>query len=720
MGDEARAFTAMGQPVARRDVVRDTLYGEVIEDPYRWMEDWQGSELRKWVEAQTAYTRGYLDSLPDREPLRQRIAELSDVVPVLTQPAVAAGRYFYLLRVPGESIARLVMRLGLDAPEQVIFDPANIGGEIHSAIDWHAPSRDGRLVAFGLSQGGSEESVLHVIETDTGRLLSDKITRTILGVVQWLEGNQSFLYHRLSPLPAGAPETDFYRDSRTYLHRLGEDPEHDLPVFGNGINPNLALDPFDFPVIKVSDRSDWMLGLAVHGTLPELTIYAAPRRALTDPATIPWQKVVDVEDQVVTLPDTLDPVALDGDTLYLRTYRDAPRYQVVALDLTNPDISTARTIIPPSAIVLESLALAGPSLMVVGQVGGIARLLRVSLRSGSIEPIPLPVQGTVTEWAADERDGEVLLQLSSWIAAPQVYHLPPNQSTPADTRWLPASPIDFGDVEAYETDYPSYDGTLVPISIIHRRGLNRDGRNPTILYAYGSYGLSIFPSFRPTLLAWYERGGVYAVAHIRGGGENGREWRTAGHKRNKGNTIDDFLAAADYLIREGYTSPRYLAGQGRSAGGIPAGGALVKRPDLWAVMLLLVAQTNPLRSEFSANGQATVQEHGSSDSEEGFRVLHLIDAYTKVRDGVAYPACLLTAGLNDRRSVVWQATKMAARLQAANSSGKPLLLRVEMQAGHGIGSTRQQLDEELCDVLAFVLSQTVNRAADAAAGPRPG
>ena len=709
----------MDQLVARREVVRDTLYGEVIEDPYRWMEDWQGDELREWVEAQAACTRAYLDAMPDREPLRQRIAELSNVVPVLTQLAVSAGRYFYLLRAPGESVARLVMRLGLAAPEQVVFDPATIGGESHSAIDWYAPSRDGRLVAFGLAQGGSEESVLHVIETDTRRILSDTIPRTPHGAVQWLADNQSFLYHRLSPLPAGAPETDYWRDSRTYLHRLGEDPDDDLPVFGNGIHGDIALDPFDIPVVALTDRSNWLVGLAFHGTLPELTIYVAPRAALGQPATISWKKVVDVEDAVVTTPDSLDPIALDGDTLYLRTYRDAPRYQIVAVDLANPDVTTARTVIPPSEIVVESLALAGSSLIVVGQVDGIARLRRVSLRNGSIETMPLPVQGTIAEWTVDERSGEVLFQLSSWIAAPRVFHLPSAQSTPADTGWLPAPPIDFGDVESYETDYPAYDGTLVPISIIHRRGLTRDGRNPTILYAYGSYGLSVYPSFRPTLLAWYERGGGFAVAHIRGGGENGREWREAGHKLKKVNTIDDFLAAADYLIREGYTSPRYLAGQGRSAGGIPTGGALLKRPDLWAVMLLHVAVTNPLRFEFSANGQASVQEYGSIASEEGFRVLHLIDSYTKVQDGVAYPACLITAGLNDSRCVVWQATKMAARLQAASSSGEPVLLRVEKQAGHGIGSTRQQLDEEMSDVLALVLSQTVRREAAAEAGPRP-
>lgn len=707
----------MNQPVARVEIVRETLYGQTVEDPYRWMENWHGEELRDWVQAQGVYTRGYLDALPEREPLLRRITELSDAVPLLSRLRLSGGRAFYLLRPPGADVARLVMRVGLDGPEQVVFDPATVGDEVHSVIDWYEPSHDGLLVAFGLSQGGSEHSVLHVIEAETGRLLADAIARTDFGIVQWLEDNQSFLYHRLRSLPEGVPETDRYRDSRMYLHRLGEDPENDLPVFGNDINPRIALDPFDVPAIALSDRSDWMVGLAIHGVRPELTMYVAPRSALADPAAIPWMKVVDVEDEVVSSPGSLDGIALDGDMLYLRTYRDAPRYRVVALDLANPDIASARTVVPPSEIVVESVRLAGPSLVVGGQRGGIAQLRRVSLQDGAIETVPLPVQGTIVDWTAGEHDGDVVLLLSSWIVAPQVYLLTAAEPTPANTGWLPTPQIDFGDVESYETEYPAHDGTMVPISIIHRRGLALDGTNPTILNAYGSYGLSLYPIFRPTLLAWYERGGVFAVAHIRGGGENGREWREAGYKLTKGNTIDDFIAAAEYLIREGYTSPQYLAGQGGSAGGIPTGGSLVKRPDLWAAMVMQVAVTSFLRFEFSENGPPNVPEFGSISTEDGFRALQMVDSYTKIRDGVAYPACLITTGLNDPRVVVWQATKMAARLQAATASGKPILLRVEEQAGHGaIGAARHQVDEEMADILAFVLSQAVTQEAEAKAG----
>jgi prolyl oligopeptidase len=252
---------------------------------------------------------------------------------------------------------------------------------------------------------------------------------------------------------------------------------------------------------------------------------------------------------------------------------------------------------------------------------------------------------------------------------------------------------------------PAKDGTLIPLSIIHKRGLKLDGNNPTLLTGYGSYGLPYPCAFSANMFSWYERGGVYAVAHIRGGGEYGKEWHLAGQMLNKHNTIEDFVACAEYLVEHGYTRPERLAGEGTSGGGIPSGGALVRRPDLWAVMVMRVAVTNTLRFELTENGPPNIQEFGSVTTEDGFKGLLITDSYTRVQDGVKYPAVLLTTGLNDPRVVTWQATKMAARLQAATTSGKPILLRVEFQAGHGLGSTRQQVNEEFADRLAFLLEQ---------------
>jgi prolyl oligopeptidase len=441
-----------------------------------------------------------------------------------------------------------------------------------------------------------------------------------------------------------------------------------------------------------------MLGLVVHGVLREVTLYAAPLAELGAPTTVAWRKVVDIADAVTDFD-------LCGDTLYLMSHQDAPRFKVLAVSLPAPDLAHASVLVPPSDAVIQQIRVAGDSLLLHDLDGGIARLRRVQRSGGQPELVALPFDGTILEWTNEAAHAEVLLSMTSWTVSPRVYRYDATMNTLEDTGWLPPSPVDFSSVEAYQVRAPSRDGTLIPLSIIHRRGLQRDGTNPTLVIGYGSYGISLNPSFMPTMQAWYERGGILAIAHIRGGGEYGEDWYRAGQKLNKQNTIDDFIACADYLIAQGYTRPERLAGEGTSAGGIPSGGALVQRPDLWAVMVIRVGVTNALRVELSENGPPNVPEFGSVRTEEGFRGLLIMDAYSKVTDGVPYPAVLLTTGLNDPRVVVWQATKMAAHLQAATSSGKPVLLRVESAGGHGMGSTKRQNEEELADKLAFLLDQ---------------
>ena len=479
-------------------------------------------------------------------------------------------------------------------------------------------------------------------------------------------------------------------------------------VFGRGINPRVDLSSDDFPFIALSPGSDWMLGIALRGVQPELVIYAAPLETVGDPASIPWVRVVSVDDGVTA--SYLDAAAVfAGDTLYVRTYKDAPRYRVVALDLKSPNMESARDVVPQSNRIVQGLRLAGNYLLVRDVDAGIGRLRRVPLSGGELEDIELPVQGSIDQWATSPESGETLLRLSSWIAPPAVYRLQADDPHVVNTGWSPPPPVDVSQVEVRETEYRARDGIMVPITIIHRKGLQLEGDNPTVLMGYGSYGMSFDPSFLPNMLvwlAWYERGGVLAIAHIRGGGELGREWHQAGRFLNKGNTVNDFVDAATYLIDAGYTRPERLAGWGISAGGIPSGGGLTQRPDLWAAMVLGVAVTNFLRFEMSENGPNNVPEFGSVATEEGFRGLQIVDSYTKIKDGVPYPAALITTGLNDPRVVVWQAAKFAARLQVATSSGRPVLLRVEEQGGHGaIASSRKQMDAELADTLAFLLEQ---------------
>ena len=597
------------------------------------------------------------------------------------------------------------------AAERLLLDPAALGGETHVALDWYVPSRDGGLLAYGISEGGSENSTLYVMDVEHAAPVPDAISRVRFPYVSWLADNRSFVYHRYpDPLP-GTPPAEQRYNTRSYLHRLGDDPELDRPVFARGLNPRVEMTPLDRPFVIVPEQSDWIVGVISHSALgagfwSDCTFYAAPLAGLDDPAACPWTRLAEVADGISNF-------AVKGDTLYAVTYRDAPRRRVLAVDLRAPDLGRAVVVVPESNVVVEDVRVAGDYLLTRDLDGGIGRVRRVPLHGGVPEQALLPVAGTILGWASEPGASEILLGLVSWVVSPRVYRFAADSGAAEDTGWILPSPIDFDAVEAHEVEAPARDGTLIPLTIIHRRGLARDGSHPALLTGYGSYGIPATPFFRPQMLAWYERGGVWAVAHIRGGGEFGRAWHEAGRMLNKENTITDFIDCAEYLVAQGYTRPARLAGEGGSAGGIPTGGAMVRRPELWAAMVMQVAVLNALRSETGENGPINVPEFGSTATEEGFRALQIIDAYHRVRTGVAYPAALLTTGLNDPRVDVWQATKMAARLQAASRSGRPILLRVEEQGGHGAGSTLAQEDALLADELAFLLEQF-------GIAPRPG
>jgi prolyl oligopeptidase len=697
-------------PAARAEMVRDTYFGITIEDPYRWMEQ-ESQEFRRWLEGQARHARTVLDALPCRASLRAQIRSLGGVVPQISALRLAGERVFYLWREADARVPVLVVRDATGAfgqqqgPGRILFDPDSARGEEQHAIDWYVPSPDGRYVACAVSPTGSENSALRVLDVDRGVVLDEPIPpRTAFAFVSWLDGSRSFVYHRFGNPPAGVPPQRRRLDSRSYLHRLGADPEQDVVVLARGLNPRIELTPLDRPFLVVPPKGDWMLALISHSALgrrtseelSDCTVYVAPRDGLCDPASCPWNRVAGAEDGVTAF-------AAGPDTLYLVSYRDAPRFQVLAVSFADPDLSRARCVVPSGDRAIEAVQPAGDHLLVRDLDGGIGRLRRVALAGGQPEDIPMPDEGGIVEWTAHPDRPEVLLLISTWTDAPQVYRYDGHARTLVNTGLGPRSPVSFGDVEARMLRAPARDGTPIPVTVIHRKGLTPDGGNPTLLSGYGSYGVTNRPQFRPEMLAWYQLGGVYAVAGLRGGGEYGREWHEAGRGPNKERTITDFIDCAEYLIAHGYTRPERLAGHGRSAGGIPAGGALVRRPDQWAAMVMHVPLVNATRAEFSENGPINVPELGSLTTEEGLRGLLIIDPYLRVRDGTPYPAVLLTAGMNDPRVPPWQPAKLAARLQAASTSGRPIVLRVEPHGGHGFGSTRDQENALLADELAFLL-----------------
>jgi prolyl oligopeptidase len=685
----------MQLPTARVDLVRDTYFGTTVEDPYRWMEDWQSDEAQRWLRAQADYAKEVLQSLPERSALLARISELSAGTTALTNLRVAGGRIFYLRRDPGEDLPRLVDREHADAPERVVVDPATEVGHVHSAIDWYEPSLDGRRVAYGISPGGSEDSTLRVVEVESGHTLDLAIEHVIYGGVQWLSDADAFVYNR-SPDPADAGAGGRYTNSLMYLHRMGEDPARDRAVFGIGVNSAAPFEPVDIPFLLVEPDSHSLVGIVQHGDMQELTVYVAPRDLLwADPEYMPWQRLVDVPDAVVG-------VALAGERLYLRTHRDAPHFRIDVVELDGPGYPRY-VLVPESELVLEDVRVAGDWLLLHAMDAGISRMQRVARTGGPVRDVTLPVEGSLLTWGGEHTSVQVWLELTSWTISPRVYGLDVAVGELTEMDWIPPSPADFSQIEAHQLRAPAADGTLIPLSVIHRKGTALDGSHPTLLMGYGSYGIVLSPHFIPAYLAWYERGGILAVAHMRGGGELGDDWHRGGFMLNKEHTITDFIACAEHLIFQGYTRRELLAGEGGSAGGIPSGGALVRRPELWAVMVMNVPLTDALRMETTENGPPNTLEFGSTATEEGFRALQIIDSYRRVRDGVPYPAVLVTTGANDPRVVPWMAMKMAARLQAASSSGRPVLLRVEYEGGHGMGSTRSQVDAELADTLAFLL-----------------
>jgi prolyl oligopeptidase len=374
--------------------------------------------------------------------------------------------------------------------------------------------------------------------------------------------------------------------------------------------------------------------------------------------------------------------------------------------LSNPNIAAAETAVPAGEAVIRNIAAAGDALYVQELDGGIGKLIRLPYHDAAAAPVPLPFEGNVGLAATDQRVAGTLLEMTSWTKASKIYAYDPAQKTVTDTKLQPAGPFDEpSGVESHEVKAQSYDGTLVPLSIVHKKGLKLDGSNPTLLLGYGSYGISEDPSFDPRKLAWLERGGVYAIAHVRGGGEYGEDWHLAGKQLTKQNTWKDFIACAEYLIQHKYTSTSRLAIEGGSAGGITIGRSITERPDLFAVAIDAVPMSDVVRSEFTPNGPPNIPEFGTVKEPDGFKALYAMSAYHHIQDGTPYPAVMVTTGFNDPRVISWEPGKMAARLQAATSSGKPVLLRVDYDAGHGIGSTKSQREKEMADELSFALWQ---------------
>jgi len=689
-------------PVAPIRPVTDTYFGTAIVDPYRWMES-SSPELDAWMKGQAEHTSRALAALPLRAALRERVQALAHGGVQVMSAERRGSSLFYLKLNPGEEVHKLYVRELDGAAERCLVDPGQrSSGASKYAIDYFEASPDGSHVAFGLSPNGSEMAVIHIVETATGRELPEQIDRARWAFPRWLPDSGSFFYTRLRALPSDAPESERFIKAPVYLHKLGTPIEQDVTVFGYGVAPEVDVPAEADCVVVAPSNSAYMFALFAEGVRSTMTLYAARRDQLAGSRT-PWRKLLDQDDGI-------SDFEVHKDTLYLVSQKDAPRRKLLRLELSlrePSNLARAELLLPESNAVIRWVASAQDALYVQLLDDGLGRIQRIAHGKAPAKPedVPLPVAGTIRQMSATVEHPGVLLELTSWTLAPRLYRFDPARGELLDTRAIPDAAVSFSDVSARELKARAPDGTAVPLSIIARRDLPKDQTHPTLLYAYGAYGSTLEPRFEPMRLAWLERGGVYAVCHARGGGELGEGWHAAGMLDKKPNTISDVLACADQLVAEHVTSPAQLALEGMSAGGIVAGNALVRRPTGFGAVVIRVGMTNALRFEQIPIGPLNTPELGSVQTEAGFRMLLAVDAYQQVQPRADYPAVLLTTGITDPRVSPWQAAKMTARLQAVSSSGKPVLLRVDYEAGHGWGSTQSIEAAELADEYAFLFSQ---------------
>ena len=687
------AVNAPPAPVARIQVVKDTYFGETLDDPYRWMENDKDPDWLPYLKGQNAHTRAYLDAIPGRDKLLARIQQLSGDVALTSRVQRAGGRLFFQQRPVGADNYKLFVREG--GRDRALVDPTELskGTEGHISLDWWRASPDGRLIVYGLSPNGSEDSVLHVMQVADGTILPERIANTEGAQPAWLDDSSGFFYNQLTG-KVDTPER--YLDSQARFHRLGTDPASDPILMKRGLDPAVSFEKIQVPVILTSEGSPVAV-LALGDVRQETRLLTAPLAdAIAGKAR--WTPVAGFEDEVTDF-------VIDGGQLYLLANKGSPRGRILKTPAARPSLAGATVIVPQGPQVIESISTARDGFYLKIMDGGVSRLRKLS-RDGKVSEVALPFDGTIGGLSTNPTEDGALMTYTGWLTPSGVWSVSPAGKV-ADTGLTPKPNIDtsaYATVRAFAT---AKDGVKIPYTLIYKKGLKRDGKTPAWISAYGSYGSAAYtPAFAGKTLALVDAGFIVGYANVRGGGEYGREWHTAGQLMNKPNTWRDLIAVCETICKDGWTAPQRLAIGGRSAGGITVGRALTERPDLFAAVIDGVGWSNPLLYVAEQNGYGEEPEWGAIAEEKGYRTLKLIDSYHAVKDGTPYPAILLTTGVTDPRVAPFHVGKMTARLQKATSSGKPVLLRVDFDAGHGIGSTRAQQDREAVDTYAFLLWQT--------------
>jgi prolyl oligopeptidase len=696
------ACAQIQRPVAPVRAVTETMYGQTVVDPYRWLEDQKSDETKKWMRGQADYTRATLDSLGGRKAFAAEMERYMNAAEATISDVQVAGPYvFYRKRPRGLNQASLYVREAKGGPERMLLDlPKLSTPEVHVSLDQYTPSVDGKLVAVGLSKGGSEIQTAHLYQTADGHELPETMERYEGGTFS--KDGKTFYYLQLEKLAPDAPVTDKYKRPMEMGHLIGSNVSADKVVLGQGVSPDITVADQNFPIAFDVPGSKFALAMVIPGVETYRMMYVGDPSALTTHKG--WTKVADLKDKVTD-------GFLHGNDLYLVSFEGTLNGKILRLDAAHPDLKTAEVVVPSSDLVLSGgyigsdvVHAAKDAIYLQVLDRGVGRVMRLPYGAGAkAEKIELPTGLQSSRTVTDPSMDGAIFDLTAWTTPGDYYHYDEKKKTTTAMGLEPPNDIDPKDLMSEEVQVKAPDGTMVPLTIIYKKGFVKDGSAPTALIGYGAYGDAFTAAFSRRSMAWLERGGVSAIAHVRGGGELGEGWHLAGKMATKPNTWRDFIASAQYLIDNKFTSASKLGIWSQSAGGILIGRSVTERPDLFAAAVDGVPCSDMIRIETGANGPGNIPEFGSTKTEEGFKALYAMSAYHHVVPGTKYPAVLVTAGANDPRVDPWQGGKMAAALEAANTGDKPILFRVNYDAGHGITDTVAQQVSDWTDIFTFFL-----------------
>ena len=654
--------------------VSDTYFGKTYYDPYRWLENLKDAEVDAWFKAQATLTDDTLSKIPARDALVQEWMALDKLKPATYSDIMYEhGRVFYKKTLGGENVGKLYLRNGWDGAEKLLFDPNTYKTGVVTTINSVSPSWDGKYIAMGLTSGGAEWSEIRVLDVDHGTLLPDSIYPS-WGANGWDRESRSFFYEATSVADIRSPDIEL--NQKTRVHKLGAPVATDRDIFSNARDPELGIKPMEDPDAYIEESyPKYILG-SVDTVQTEMRVYYAPISELKHDK-INWSVLCRRSDNLMDR-----GLEFDGDYVYAVTDAGAPRYKVVRTSVRHPDWQHAETILPETTDTIQSIRKSRHYLIITYSDGVANHLVKYDFGTGKTSDIKLPGSGNVGIDCPDWRSDHWLVSITSWTSPITIYDYDAQKETFKKSIFnTDVVYPGFDQLVSKEVKVPGHDGTLIPLSIIYKKGMPLDGSHSCILTGYGAYGINLNPRFS-ILNSLATHGVVMAIAHVRGGSEFGEAWYKAGFKTTKPNTWKDFISCAEYLEKNGYTSPEKLAGTGTSAGGILISRAITERPDLFGAAVCNVGCANAMRLEFTANGPVNTPEFGTVNDSVECQALYEMDGVAHVQKGVKYPAVMGVAGWNDPRVAPWQPGKFVAALQAASASGKPVLLKVNYDNGH--------------------------------------